>query len=340
MAKTAQRQGIKTAPLGEPYVGFCVVRRKEIRYKQDGRPYLVLEFGDWSGRLKARIWENVQQWDRHIPEGAIVKIKAIPQMFNDLKELKVQKIRLKREQEQIDIHQLLPSVNKNVSELKSRFHDHLFSVRHGHLRQLLDRIFADDGFKEQYFLTPGGKLWHHVYLYGMLDHVVGMLEVATALSKDDPWLHMDLLKTGIILHDIGKVWELDISRGFIELSDQGRLFGHVVRGFSFVERHVREMGDFPSELWLQLGHMILSHPGEPEKGAPVVPMTREAMALSLINQLDGNLNALQRILRADVPPGSKWSKFVPLLGRFIHVSHPAEQNHQTEDQEQMHLGDP
>ncbi len=340
MVKALQRQGIKTARLGEPYVGFCVVRRKEIRYKQNGRSYLVLELGDWSGRLKARIWENVQHWDRQIPEGAIVKIKAIPQLFNELKELKIQKMRLKQEQEEVDIQQLLPSVNKNIMELKSRFHDHFFSIRQSYLRQLLARIFEDDAFKERYFLTPGGKLWHHVYLYGMLDHVVGMLEVATTLSKNDPLLHVDLLKTGIILHDIGKVWELDITRGFIELSDQGRLFGHVVRGFSFVEGHVRAMHDFPTALWYQLGHMILSHPGELAKGAPVVPMTREAMALSLINQLDGNLNALQRILHADVQPGAKWSKFVPLLGRFIHVSHPPEQNYQTKDQEEMHLGDP
>ncbi len=332
MAPKSERCGLKTTPLGKEFVGFCVVRKKELRYRQNGQPYLVWELGDWSGRLKARWWNRVEQMERQIPVGAVVKLKGIPQMCNGVREMKLIQIRRKKETEDVDIRQLLPSVNKDVDRLKRQFYGHIDGIRNQHLRTLLHHIFSRKDFAERYFLTPAGKLWHHVYLYGLLDHVVGMLNIAQVLGNNDPELNLDLLKCGIVLHDIGKIWELDLGRGFIDYTDEGRLIGHVVKGYVYVEKQMRQVSDFPPSLWIQLGHLILSHPGDVEKGAPVPPMTREAMALSLINQLDGQLNALHRILQYDLLPGSRWSKFIPLLGRFIHVGHPAEQHHQSEDQ--------
>ena len=317
--------GIKKVPIGQPFVQFCVIRKKEIKYKQNGHPYLVLELGDASGRLTARIWDKVNEYSRMAKVGEIVKIKAIVQAIQDRKELKIQKIRAVTDEDKVVLEDLLPKTAKNIEQLKKRFKLHQSSIESTHLKTLLQNLFENSEFKAAYFHSPSGKLWHHNYLSGMLEHVITMLDIADLMKQHYPVLNIDLLKTGIICHDIGKVKEYSYE-GFIDFSDKGRLIGHITIGYEIVSQAIESVKNFPEDLKTQLLHLILSHQGDGKFGSPVLPMTVEAIVLQHLVLLDANANALCRIQENDALPDSRWTKYIPLLDRFIYVGNKSNPN--------------
>lgn len=334
MKNHSKNPGIKSLAPGQSFTGFCVLRKKEIKYKQGGEPYLVLELGDHSGRLKARIWEKPLEYARAYEVGNVVKIKALVQAFQDDRELKIQKIRLAAREDGVDLYELLPHTAKDVNELKRQFDTHLQSIRDAHLAKLLTLLFEDRDFKEAYCMSPAGKLWHHNYLSGMLEHVVAMLDMAEVMTNHYPSLNLDLLKTGIICHGVGKVREYSLE-GFIDFSDQGRLLGYIAPGFEMISRRIGECENFPPELKDQLLHLILSHQADAEASAPIPPMTLEAVVLQHLILLDANANALCRILENDALPGARWTKFIPLLQRFVYVNKEPQQDKRQDDQAEV-----
>lgn len=313
----SQKIGIKSITIGNQFTGFCVVRKKEMRYKSNGEAYLHLELGDGTGRLNARLWDNIARFNAIIEIGKIVKIKAVVQKFKDHKELKISNLREVKPEDDVDLKQLLPKSKKDVSALRNHFFEYVAGIQNSHLRRLLSVILSDGEFTDRFFLSPAGKLWHHNYLFGMLEHVVAMLDIAVAIQSHYPEVNMDLLKCGIILHDIGKMTGYD-ANGFVDFTDEGRLIGHITIGYDLIRRKIDDIENFPTELRNQLLHMLLSHQGKLEQGSPVVPLTIEAIILHNINELDSKTNALSRIIENDILPGSKWSKFIPLLDRFIY----------------------
>ncbi|RMI26790.1 MAG: hypothetical protein D6681_00860 [Calditrichaeota bacterium] len=315
--------GIKKMPVGKPFVTFCVVRKSEIQYKQSGEPYLVLELGDRSGRLKARIWKKPLEYARIAPTGSIVKIQAVVKVYQDRKELAITRMRQATAEDPVRLTDLLPASEKDVEALRRRLSAHVEGLDHPHLKQLLSRLFDHRDFREAFFLSPAGKLWHHNYLSGLLEHVVTLLDLADTLAVHYPEIDLPLLKTGIICHGVGKVREYSL-KGFIDFSDEGRLLGYVAMGYEWIAREIGQIEGFPGELKIRLLHLILSHPGETEGGAAVAPMTLEAVALQHLIQLDASVNALCRIVKNDAVPGSRWTKFIPLLERFIYVGNTSE----------------
>ncbi|NIU00645.1 MAG: HD domain-containing protein [Nitrosopumilaceae archaeon] len=324
------KMGIKSSPIGKSFIGFCVVRKKEIKYKQNGKPYLVLELGDHSGRLKARLWEKPLQYAESTHVGTIVKIKAVPQVYQDRRDLKIEKLREVTNNDPIELTDLLPQSTKDIDGLKEQFYKHYNSIHNFHLNQLLSLLFKDKEFTRNYFLAPAGKLWHHNYLSGLLEHVVAMLELADPIKNHYPDLDIDLLKTGIICHNMGKVHEYTLN-GFIDISDEGRLLGYVTMGYEIISKKIEEITDFPPELRKRLLHLILSHQGDTPKGAPVVPMTVEAIVLEHLIQLDARTNALFRIKENDAVPDSNWTKYIQLLDRFIYVGQKPNQGKRQHD---------
>jgi 3'-5' exoribonuclease len=329
-----ENPGIKNIALGQSFVAFCVLRKKEIKYKQSGEPYLVLELGDSSGRLKARIWDKPLEYARKFEVGNILKIQAIVQVFQDTKEIKIQKIRKVTREDNINLKELLPASTKDEKQLEQQLFQHIKSIKNIHLKELLKLLFEDTAFKKAYCMSPAGKLWHHNYLSGLLEHVVAMLEIAPLMQANYPQIDIDLLKCGIICHDVGKVKEYSLN-GFIDFSDQGRLLGHVAMGFEIVSKKIDRVKNFPEELRTQLLHLILSHQSEGKDGEGVVPMTLEAIVLRYLILLDANTNALCRIRQNDALPGSKWSKYIPLLERFIYVGEKSEHHKDENDETEM-----
>ena len=316
MATSQEPMGIKTMPERKPFDANCVVRSKEIRYKHNGKPYLLLELGDASGRLWARIWDNVAAHDRAISTGDIVSIRAVVQTFNGRKELNLQQITMLPPDAGVTLEELLPSTTKSIREMRCTFDTHRAALRNPHLRQLLTAIFADQAFDDAYFRSPGGKLWHHNHLGGMLEHVVKLLNHANMIKQHYPDIDSDLLKTGIICHGLGKVKEYSMN-GYIDFTSEGRLIGHMAIGYAMLTRAIADLPGFPPSLARQLQHLLLSHEQKSSSMA-VSPMTLEAIVLQHLIMLDAQASAIVRIHTYDIPEGAQWSKYIPLLDRFIY----------------------
>lgn len=314
---SANKIGIKQAPLDKRFTARCVVRDVCLKYTTQGKPYLELEVGDFSGRLKARLWEKFEKWQQRLVPGTILELECTPYIFQDRRELKIHAITMVKATTGEEYLEFLPRYPGNMEHLIETFEHYLNTIDHSVWQSLLERAFSNDAVRRRFYQVPAGKLWHHVYLGGLLHHVVGMLQLAESLVALYPDMDDQLLKTGIIFHDIGKLWCFEYSRGFIDYNTEGRLIGHVVLGSVYLTRLMAELPDFPREYRTALLHLVISHPGQHADGAPVLPQTREAIALWLLNDMDKKMNAVDRILHSDVDPRRGWSKFSPLLNRFL-----------------------
>jgi 3'-5' exoribonuclease len=190
-----------------------------------------------------------------------------------------------------------------------------------HLRGLVECFLIDDEFLRKFTLAPAGIKNHHAYQGGLVEHVVTLLNIADRIMGLYPEVDRDLLLTGIFLHDIGKVNELSYDRAFA-YTDEGQLVGHLVMGVEMlaekVQRCAELMGEpFPPELLLRLKHMIVSHHGNYEFGSPKLPMTLEAIALHLLDNLDAKIHAFSREIRDDPSRDSSWTPFQQTLGRRL-----------------------
>ncbi len=162
---------------------------------------------------------------------------------------------------------------------------------------------------------------HHAYPGGLLEHVVNLMEVADSIATHYPILNRDLLLMGVFLHDIGKIEELSSDHGFA-YTDAGQLLGHVVLAISMLDAKLSQAEELagepiPQETVLRLKHMIVSHHGEYEFGAPKLPMTLEAIALHQLDNLDAKLHNFHQLMRDDANLDSSWTQYQQNLGRKL-----------------------
>jgi 3'-5' exoribonuclease len=192
----------------------------------------------------------------------------------------------------VDKSDLLPSTTCDVAELWRQLLGFVDSFTNPDLKRLLTTMLADPALAEAYRQAPAARQLHHAWLGGLLEHVISLLTMAGRVATHYPLLDRDLLMTGVIFHDIGKIYELSWETGF-SYTVEGVLLGHIQMGTALVERAIDSLPNFPPRLKTLVLHMILSHHGKLEFGSPKLPMIPEALALSFIDDLDAKMQAMQ-----------------------------------------------
>jgi 3'-5' exoribonuclease len=313
MKETSLKQRI-----GEEVTQFFIIRDIEVRTKKtDNTPYIVLELGYPAGRIWANIWEDTEAFLAEYQQGDIIKIQGIIELYKEQAQIRIIKRRKDQPADNVRPEDLLPVYSGDYEALKKRLPKVIKEIKDQFLQKLCEMLLLDTEFGEQFCLAPGGKLWHHEYIGGLLEHTLAMVDLCAAISERYPYINRDLLRTGALLHDIGKV-ESYQTVPFIEYSDEGRLIGHVVLGYQRVQETINNIPDFPQETAKQLLHLILSHQGSLENASPVIPMTSEGIILYFADQIDSNLNAFQRIIAEQKSPRKRWSNYVNIINRFIY----------------------
>lgn len=297
---------------GETFTGFYVLRSREIRSRRDGVPYLVLEVVDRSGRLFANVWENAENLYHDLEEDSIIKLQGMIETYRGSPQIVVKKIRMANKDDEYDEGDFLPVSDLDAQTALDRLRRKVKTVKDEHLRQLLENLFADEVFMEKFAKAPGGKLWHHNRIGGLIEHSLAVARLCTTFAKYYPEVNRDLLFAGAILHDVGKIEEFRYDTSF-DYTSRGRLVGHIVAGVEMVRQQIDSIEGFPPELSDQLEHLVLSH--QAEFGSPVQPSTREAFLLNYADLIDSKMDALRRIGKS-LSEGERW-KFVKLLGRHI-----------------------
>jgi 3'-5' exoribonuclease len=306
---------------GSEVADFFVLRKKEIK-EYNGQRFLKLELGDKTGRIDGVVWDNPEEIFNLAETGEIVKIKGWVTTYRDASQIKVERLR-KAIKSEVELSDFLPSSEKDTSVLLEEFRKVVSSVQNLHLKKLLELLLEDSDLTEKIKKTPGGKLWHHAYVGGLLEHTLKVTQICEKAAGLYPLVNRDLLITGALLHDIGKINSYS-AKGFFDYTDEGRLVGHIVSGEELIAKKLLEIPDFPPELALQVKHLILSHQGKLEFASPVVPQTIEAVILYYADEMDAKVDAFGHIIKTQKRKGKKWSDWVHLIDRYIYMGEEEE----------------
>ena len=313
---------VKDLKPGNEVTECFVLRKKEIKEKSDGEKFLKLELGDRTGRIEGVVWDNPEHVYDQAQTGEIVKIKGWASTYKESPQLKVEKLR-KAKEEEIDLSDFLPASERDLDSLYQEFEKVVSSIQNRHLRRLLELLMEDSSLMEKLKKTPGGKLWHHAYVGGLLEHTLKVVQICEKAASMYELVNRDLLVTGALVHDIGKISSYS-AKGFFDYTDEGRLIGHIVSGDELIDKKIEAIEGFPADLALQLKHLILSHQGQLEFASPVVPKTIEAIILHYADELDAKADAIGHIIKTQKSKGKKWSDWVHLINRYIYLGEDEE----------------
>ncbi len=271
---------------------FFLVLAKQQRMTKQNKPYLNLVLGDKTGQLEGRVWDLADsRIAKDFDRGDTVKIRGCVTRFDDRCQIKVEQLR-KAQAGEAEKADLLPSTAHDVAVLWNRLEATVESVANPDLKRLLQALLAEPAIAQAYREAPAARQLHHAWLGGLLEHVVSLLGLAERVASHYPLLDRDLLVTGVILHDIGKIRELIWEVGF-DYTVEGVLLGHIQMGVDLVEKTIAALPGFPDRLRTLVLHMILSHHGKLEFGSPKLPMIPEALVLNFVDDLDAKMQAVQ-----------------------------------------------
>jgi len=295
-----------------------VLSWKSIKDKKDGGVFAVLEFSDRSGTIQGIAWDNVVESLSALSVGDFVFVVGNVNEYNERLQIVVTSIR-RIDDDEIDPEDFLPRTEEDIETAFSVIKDFLDNIKDVHLKQLLNAIFKDKDFIEKFKHAPAAKRVHHAYIGGLVIHTRNVLRLIDKVNDVYPDLNFDLLVTGGLLHDIGKVYEYTYTRS-IDFSTQGRMFGHIVIGYELVADKIKQIPDFPESLKLRLLHMILSHHGEYEWGSPKQPSFPEALILHFLDNLDSKVEIMTSARKKNKGMHKDWSDYHPFLEREIYLS--------------------
>ena len=303
---------IKEFKEGERVVSQFLISNVSRGVNNLGSPYLNVELRDSSGQIPAKKWEVNSEDDSIFVVGNVAEITAEILRYKESLQAKIITAKLLKEDE-IDITRLVanPPVSKEV--LTKEFNEFLASIKDGDCKALLDYFIKK--YESKLFIYPAASSIHHEYSSGLLMHIVSMCKMGEFIAANYPNINRDLLITGIILHDIGKITELE-GPVIYHYSLEGKLLGHI----SIMAGEIKEAANklnLKSEVPLLLEHMILSHHGQYEYGSPVLPLTSEALALHLIDNTDSKLTILNKALD-ETKAGEFTQKIFALDGRIFY----------------------
>ena len=308
-----------------PYVGTLVpneivtahflVLTKEIRQKKTGEPYLTLHLADKTGEIEAKMWDNVAEVMDAFDRDDFVKVKGLVQVYQNRSQFTVHRIRRVEDQE-VEFSDFFPCSERDPEEMVAELHGTIAGIGNPHLRALLESVFQDTSIAARFKVAPAAKSIHHACRSGLIEHVLSLCKLGRTIGSHYKSVDLDLLLTGILLHDIGKIEELSYDRSF-SYSSEGQLLGHIVIGLRIVAEKVAHIPDFPPKLRTLVEHMIISHHGELEFGSPKVPAFEEALLLHHLDNLDSKMEAMKQAIKRDNLVGSEFTGWVSSLERSL-----------------------
>lgn len=298
----------------DKFESVFLVQSKEIRQKKSGDHFLSLRLADRTGSLDAKMWDNVPTFADKFEAHDLVNVRGKVQVYNNSQQIIVHRIESIPERH-ASLADFVPHTERDIETMYAEVLAIIDGFKNQHLKRLMGSIFKNPKFAAAYKRAPAASSMHHARIGGLLEHVSSVVRLAIMVSSHYDDIDHDLLVSGVLLHDLGKIRELTAGPSF-EYTDEGRLLGHLAIGSAWVGRRCDEINGFPPRLKALLLHMILSHHGKLEFGSPQVPQFPEALALHFIDDLDSKLEAM-RTASASISEGNVWSRFHKGLDRFV-----------------------
>ena len=291
---------------------------KQLRPNRNGQLYLQVELADKSGTITGRLWNASDDDFNAFEDGDYVRVEGNTQLYSGSLQIILSAIE-RADPRTIDEREFQVLSKNDLVRLEAELATLLGTIQSAPLASLVAEILADKDLMQAVARTPAGVKHHHAYAGGLLDHVVNLLRLADRVAPLYPALDRDLLLVGVLVHDIGKVRELESLQGF-SYTDEGQLLGHVLLGLEIIDAKIRAIEArtgqrFDAEAAVRVKHMIASHHGQYEFGSPKLPMTLEAIALHHLDHLDAKMAGTIQLLQNEATAQDGWTQYQQNQGR-------------------------
>jgi 3'-5' exoribonuclease len=310
-----KKQFIADIKAGDWVDDIFVLSEKILSQKRDGDNFLNVTLSDKTGTLKGVVWDNVDQIADGITSGDFAHVNGSVSDYKGALQVVIKKMD-PYSPDRIDPSDFLPQTSRDIERMFKRLLKRADSITTDYLKALIDAFFNDKEFVNKFKTAPAAKKMHHAYIGGLLEHTLSMSSLADKIAGHYGGVNRDLLLSGAILHDIGKIEEFEY-QSKIDYSDKGRLLNHIVIGIKMVDDKLSGINNFPEDQMLLLKHMIVSHHGTREFGSPEPPKTIEAILLNYIDEIDSKIKAVRDFIASE-DPDETWTSYHRLLERHFY----------------------
>lgn len=279
--------------------GFALVKTCDKKTAKNGSVFLDLHLADKSGEINAKMWDFRE--GAFLPEpNSIVKIRGVISEYNGIPQLRIDRIRAKWDNDNVDMADIIPSADYSGEFMMQTIRNKVNAFSNDALKKLVNAVL--DEYGSRMIDCPAAFRLHHAIRGGLLMHTLSIVKLCECVASIYPTVDRELLISGAILHDVCKTDEFVISSsGLVDgYTAEGTLVGHLVMGAMAIDRIARE-NNIDRDTAMLLEHMLISHHGEPEFGAATRPLFLEAEILSELDSLDANIYEIENCL-ADVAP--------------------------------------
>jgi len=300
---------------GDELKQLFLLRSKALRTARNNSLYMQLEFADRTGVIPGHMWDAKQELFDTFQVDDFVFVRGRVETYQNKLQAVVQSIEPRPESE-ADIAEFIPTTNKDIGVMFERLIEIAKMVKDPGLRKLLAAFLKDDEIAAKFRRCPAAVSYHHAVIGGLLEHTLGVSELALAVVDQYPDLDRDTFIAGVVLHDIGKIEEFRYERNFA-YTDAGELLGHLYIGARMIEERAAGIAEMTPEKVKALTHLILSHHGKYEYHSPKLPMTAEALAVHHLDNLDAKINAFRAAMLRDRDPESRWTEWNKMFERKL-----------------------
>lgn len=314
----------KNIPVGE---SICSVFLVGSAQKSEGRngPFWSVKLRDAGGTLDAKIWAPLSQNIAELSMGDFVEVKGRTSIFREQLQFTIEALRLVENPEELAMSDFLQTSAVEPSEILAQIEEKISEeITYAPWKDFCKSVLKDPRIRAKLLLAPAAKSVHHAYAGGLLEHMHSVATLCLKLADHYPELDRQTLFAAGLFHDIGKLDEL--SGGLAnDYTNEGKMLGHIIQGILILKPFL-EKAKVDSALALHFEHLILSHHGEPEFGAPRVPLSPEAFCLHYADNMDAKLaqcrEAFSQIPERDEQEAQEnqeiaWSAWINLLGRSL-----------------------
>jgi len=306
------------------------VTSKRMQTTRDGKNFLLLTFEDRSGTMRGIDWWNAELNDERLTQGIVVRVEGKIKLFDTKKQLNIKNSKdavTVLSKDDYDSKKFIEITSKDVKSIYDELINLIEEIKDNKVKELLEAIFVhDEKFIVRFLDSPAATSVHHAYKGGLIEHSLDVVKLAKSIRTNYPDMDIndDILIAGALLHDIGKTKEYLLAPSGIERSGSGEMLGHIVMGIEMVDRYAENLEDFPHGLLMEINHIILSHHGEIEWGAPIQPKTIEAMIVHAADNADSKIAQFREITKKTLNDNNayvqnQWSEYNRFLDRKIKV---------------------
>ncbi|MFA9478181.1 3'-5' exoribonuclease YhaM family protein [Phycisphaerales bacterium AB-hyl4] len=304
MTTTTQRIYLRDMAPAQLVQGVFAIHNCQLGMTRTGKPYLRCLVGDRTARKPARMWNATEELYNTLPTDGFVYLEGETQPYQGEMQIILRNVQAYTPTAD-ELRDLLPCTEHDVDQMFADLVDMLGSIENPALQCLANRYLEDGELMEKFCQAPAAMSLHHAYLGGLLEHTLSVMRLADKILPLYTNLNRDIVLVGLFIHDLGKCSEQTWEQGF-GYSTDGQLVGHIARGSIWLEEKARACQQLeedpitiPAPILRVLHHIILSHHGQPEFGALKIPATPEALAVSLIDNLDAKMNMALTAARSE-----------------------------------------